>query len=304
MGQTCEAERAEAVAEQGRAGIPRSLCPWSFSFRLTDVGIFLAATPLIWMAPPAIFFGHGNPLNAIQHNRYTEAWSAIGRTLQPSAILAISAHWYIPGAFVTASETPRTIHDFGGFPPELYKVQYPAPGDPKLAKRIQQLLSPTAVGLNFDWGLDHGTWSVLCHVFPEANIPVIQLSIDETQPPEFHYKLAQRLAPLRDENVLVVGSGNLVHNLHTYAWGKHAAEPFDWATRFEAEAKSYLLAHHHEPLIAYESLGRDAQLSIPTPEHYLPLLYVIALQRPGEHVSFPVSGVDGGSISMLAVQVG
>jgi 4,5-DOPA dioxygenase extradiol len=256
------------------------------------------------MPIPSIFFGHGNPLNALQQNNYTEAWSNIGKSLTPSAILAISAHWYIPGTFVTASPTPRTIHDFGGFPPELYKVHYPAPGSPKLAERVEQLLRPTSVGFDFSWGLDHGTWSVLCHVFPKANIPVIQLSIDETQPPQFHYDLAQSLSPLRDENVLVVGSGNLVHNLHTYAWGRHVAEPFDWATRFESQAKAYLLAHDHQPLIAYESLGRDAQLSIPTPEHYLPLLYVMALQRPDDEISFPVEGVDGGSISMLAVQVG
>jgi 4,5-DOPA dioxygenase extradiol len=257
------------------------------------------------MRTPAIFFGHGNPLNAIQHNVYTEAWSAIGKSIpRPSAILAVSAHWYLPGTFVTAMSSPPTIHDFGGFPAELYQVNYPAAGDRKLAERVQQLFQPTSVGLNFNWGLDHGTWSVLCHVYPEADIPVVQLSIDETQPPAFHYSLAQQLSPLRDENVLVIGSGNLVHNLHTYAWGKHAAEPFDWATRFENEAKAHLLARNHQPLIAYESLGRDAQLSIPTPEHYLPLLYVIALQRPDEQITFPVSGVDGGSISMLAVQVG
>jgi 4,5-DOPA dioxygenase extradiol len=257
------------------------------------------------MRSPAIFFGHGNPLNAIQHNVYTEAWSAIGKSIsRPSAILAVSAHWYLSGTFVTAMESPPTIHDFGGFPPELYQVNYPARGDRKLAARVQQLLQPASVGLDFEWGLDHGTWSVLCHVYPEAEIPVVQLSIDETQPPAFHYELAQQLSALRDENVLIIGSGNLVHNLHTYAWGKHAAEPFDWATRFENEAKSYLLAHNHKPLIAYESLGRDAQLSIPTPEHYLPLLYVIALQLADEEITFLVSGVDGGSISMLAVQVG
>ena len=258
------------------------------------------------MSPkPAIFFGHGNPLNAIQQNAYTQAWSKIGRSIpRPSAILSVSAHWYLPGTFVTAMPAPRTIHDFGGFPPELYRINYPAPGDRKLAERVQQLLKPTPVNLSYDWGLDHGTWSVLCHVFPDADIPVVQLSIDETQPTAFHYELGQRLSTLRDENVLVIGSGNIVHNLHTYAWGQHASEPFDWATRFEQEAKAHLLANNHKPLIAYESLGRDAQLSIPTPEHYLPLLYVIGLQRSGDEVTFPVSGVDGGSISMLAVQVG
>jgi len=254
---------------------------------------------------PAIFFGHGNPLNAIQQNSYTEAWARIGKSIpKPTAILAISAHWYLPATLVTAVTQPRTIHDFGGFPPELYRVQYPAPGSPQLAERVQQLLHPNPVGLDYDWGLDHGTWSVLCHVFPDADIPVVQLSIDETQPATFHYELAQRLAPLREENILVVGSGNLVHNLHAYAWGRHPVEPFDWATRFETEAKAHLSAGNHQPLIDYVSLGKDALLSIPTPEHYLPLLYVIALRQQTEEVSFPVVGVDGGSISMLTVQIG
>jgi 4,5-DOPA dioxygenase extradiol len=254
---------------------------------------------------PAIFFGHGNPLNAIQQNPYTDAWAAIGKTIpRPKAIVSISAHWYLPGTFVTSSAAPRTIHDFGGFPPELYQVKYPAPGSRALAEQVRDLLRPTAVGLDHQWGLDHGTWSVLCHVFPDADVPVIQLSVDETQPASFHYGLGQRLTSLRDEGVLVIGSGNLVHNLHTYAWGRHAVEPFAWAVQFEDEVKAHLRAGRHEPVIAYETLGRQALLSVPTPEHYLPLLYIIALQRKGEEFSFPVEGVDGGSISMLAVQVG
>jgi 4,5-DOPA dioxygenase extradiol len=160
------------------------------------------------------------------------------------------------------------------------------------------------VGLDQRWGLDHGTWSVLCHVFPRADIPVVQLSIDETQPPAFHYELGKRLAPLRDEGILIIGSGNLVHNLHTYAWGRHPVEPFDWAVRFEKQARELLLAANDDPLINYETLGRDALLSVPTPDHYLPLLYVIGLRREGEQVNFPVEGVDGGSISMLTVQIG
>jgi 4,5-DOPA dioxygenase extradiol len=254
---------------------------------------------------PAIFFGHGNPLNALQTNQYTTAWRTIGQTIpHPKAILCVSAHWYIPGTFVTAMAKPRTIHDFGGFPRELYEVKYSAPGDPELAKRVQDLLAPVRVGLDQSWGLDHGTWSVLSHVFPNADVPVVQLSIDETQPASFHYELAQRLKRLRDEDVLVVGSGNLVHNLHTYAWGQHPAEPFDWAIRFEDEVISYLLMAEHSPLIAYEALGRDARLSVPTPEHYLPFLYVIALRRREDQITFPVKGVDGGSISMLTVQLG
>jgi 4,5-DOPA dioxygenase extradiol len=254
---------------------------------------------------PAIFFGHGNPLNALQSNAWTKRWSAIGNSIpRPKAIVCISAHWYLPATLVTATERPRTIHDFGGFPRELYEVQYPAPGHPEVAGRVRGLLAPVSVGLDNRWGLDHGTWSVLCHVYPGADVPVIQLSIDETQPAQFHYELAKRLAPLRDEGVLVMGSGNLVHNLHTYAWGRHKVEPFDWAVRFEERARELLLKGDHVPLVNYESLGEDARLSVPTPDHYLPLLYVLALHREGDEVSFPVDGVDGGSVSMLSVQIG
>jgi 4,5-DOPA dioxygenase extradiol len=254
---------------------------------------------------PAIFFGHGNPLNALQQNDYTKAWRAIGKTIpRPKAVLTVSAHWYLPGTFITAMPAPRTIHDFGGFPRELYEVQYPAPGDPNLAQRVKKLLEPVSVGLDLSWGLDHGTWSVLCHVFPEADVPVVQLSIDETQPAEFHHEIGKRLATLRDEGILVIGSGNLVHNLHTYAWGRHEVEPFDWAVSFEKLAREFMLKGDYAALIDYESLGRDAMLSVPTPDHYLPLLYVIASRRPGEQVSFPVEGFDGGSISMLTVQIG
>jgi 4,5-DOPA dioxygenase extradiol len=255
---------------------------------------------------PAIFFGHGNPMNALARNAYTEAWAAIGESMpRPNAVLCISAHWYLPGTAVTAMAAPRTIHDFGGFPRELYEVQYPAPGSPELAARVHNLLKPLEVELDEQsWGLDHGTWSVLCHVFPQADIPVVQLSIDETKPPEFHYEVGKRLAPLRDEGILVIGSGNIVHNLHTYAWGRHEVEPFDWSIRFEKKARELLLSGDDEPLVNYESLGRDALLAAPTPDHYLPLLYVIAVRRKNEAVSFPVEGFDGGSISMLTVRVG
>lgn len=259
------------------------------------------------MTPVAtIFFGHGNPLNALRRNAYTEGWASLGASLpRPNAVLCISAHWYFPGTAVTAMSQPRTIHDFGGFPQELFEVQYPAPGSPELAQRVAELLAPLPVGLDEkSWGLDHGTWSVLCHVFPEADIPVLQLSIDETKPPEFHYEIAKQLDPLRDEGVLVIGSGNIVHNLHSYAWGKREVEPFDWAVRFESLARELLLSGNDAPLITYESLGRDALLSVPTPDHYLPLLYVTALRRPGDTVTFPVEGFDGGSISMLTVRFG
>lgn len=257
------------------------------------------------MTMPAIFFGHGNPMNALASNSYTEAWAAIARELpRPRAILCISAHWYVPETALTAMKLPRTIHDFGGFPRELYEVEYTAPGSPELAARAKELLAPNDVGMDERWGLDHGTWSVLVHAFPNADIPVVQLSIDETKGAAFHYDLAGKLAPLRDEGVLVIGSGNLVHNLHTYAWGRHGVEPFDWAIRFEEKARELMLAGGHVPLIEYETLGRDAMLSAPTPDHYLPLLYILALQRDGDEVTFPVGGFDGGSISMTSVRIG
>lgn len=254
---------------------------------------------------PVVFFGHGNPMNALQDNAYTRGWAAVGASLpRPKAVLAVSAHWYLPATLVTAMDAPRTIHDFGGFPRELYQVTYPAPGSPELAGRVEELLAPLPVGRDNQWGLDHGTWSVLCHVFPDADIPVVQLSIDERETPRFHYETARRLAPLRDEGVLVIGSGNIVHNLHTYSWGKHTSEPLDWAARFDHHARGLLVAGRDEPLINYETLGREALLSVPTPEHYLPLLYMMALRREGEPISFPVEGFDGGSVSMLTVQVG
>jgi 4,5-DOPA dioxygenase extradiol len=253
----------------------------------------------------AYFIGHGNPMNALQTNRYTEGWRRIGReTPRPSAILAISAHWYVPGTGVTVGPSPRTIHDFGGFPRELYQVEYAAPGDPRLARRVQQLLAPLPVALDDSWGLDHGAWSVLRHAYPQADVPVVQVSIDETRPPSFHFEVGRRLAPLRDEGVLIVGSGNLVHNLHAYAWGRHAPDPYDWAVRFEDEAKQMMSAGEYGPLLEYERLGRDAVLSVPTPEHYLPLLYVLGTRQGNEATTFPIEGVDGGSISMLAVRVG
>jgi 4,5-DOPA dioxygenase extradiol len=254
---------------------------------------------------PAVFFGHGNPMNALLDNSYTRGWAAIGEEVpRPSAVLSISAHWYISRTSVTAMTAPRTIHDFGGFPPELYQVEYPAPGGPALADRVRSLLTPISVDLDGNWGLDHGTWTLLRHVFPGADIPVVQLAIDKRQPAKFHFDIGKRLSPLRDEGVLIVGSGNLVHNLHAYAWGLRAVEPYDWAVRFEDKARELLLAGNDGPLIAYETLGRDAVLSIPTPDHYLPLLYVIALRRESDTIRFPVEGVDGGSMSMLAVRLG
>lgn len=254
---------------------------------------------------PAVFFGHGNPMNAVQDNAWTRAWSILGATLpKPRAVLCVSAHWYFPGLAATAQRQPRTIHDFGGFPDALYRVQYPAPGSPELANRIAALLDPLPVAMDHEWGLDHGTWSVLTHAYPAADVPVVQLSLDSRQPAAWHYALARRLAPLRDEGVLIAGSGNLIHNLHAYSWGRHPVAAYDWALRFEALARKVMSTHDFTPLIDYAALGPDALLAAPTPDHYLPLLYVLAQHQDGEPVDFPVEGFDGGSISMLAVQVG
>lgn len=254
---------------------------------------------------PTLFVAHGNPMNAIQDTVWSRAWSALGQRLpKPQAVLAVSAHWYLPGSAATAMAHPRTIHDFGGFPRELFEVQYPAPGEPALVRRLQELLSPVAVRADLSWGLDHGTWSVLRHVFPDADVPVVQLGIDETRTSSFHYEVGKRLMPLRDEGVLILGSGNIVHNLHTYAWGRHPVQPFDWAARFEGTVRELIEQGDHRALVDYASLGPDAELSIPTPDHYLPLLYVLGASMEDESVGFPTEGMDGGSISMLSVQFG
>jgi 4,5-DOPA dioxygenase extradiol len=251
---------------------------------------------------PAVFVGHGTPMNALQQNRYTETWRGLGTSVsRPRAVLCVSAHWYGPGTRVTAMAKPPTIHDFGGFPRELFELEYPAPGDPELAREVQALLAPVEVELDEAWGLDHGAWSVLVHMFPQADVPVVQLSIDAMEPPAFHYALGDRLRPLRERGVLLVGSGNVVHNLGVYG-RRPGMAPFDWAARFEAEVRRRLDAGDHEALIAYERLGPDARLSIPTPEHYLPLLYVIG-QAGAAPIAFPVDGIEGGSISMLTVRV-
>ena len=244
-------------------------------------------------------------MNAIPPNPYAARWNAIGSALEkPKAVLMISAHWFVEQTAVTSNAAPRTIHDFGGFPRELFEIEYPAPGDLALAQHVRGLLAPHAdVSLDESWGLDHGTWSVLMHVFPGADVPVVQLSIDETKPPRFHYDLGKRLGPLRDEGVMIAGSGNVVHNLHTFAWGRHPVEAFDWAERFSDRVRDAIRANRDPELVEYEMLGRDAQLSVPTPDHYLPLLYVLGARRPSDTASFPVEGVDGGSVSMLAVEL-
>lgn len=254
---------------------------------------------------PAVFIGHGNPMNAVESNVFTGRWRELAAALpRPAAILSVSAHWYLPGARVTAAERPRTIHDFRGFPRRLYEVQYPAPGSTQLAGRVKDLLAPTPVALDGTWGLDHGTWSILTHLFPQADVPVIQLGLDETLAAADHFDLARRLRPLRDEGVLILGSGNVVHNLHAYAWGERSAAPYDWAVRFEASTRERIAARDFDAVVAYESLGTDAALAAPTPDHYLPLLYILAASEREEPMTFPVEGFDGGSVSMLCVRAG
>jgi 4,5-DOPA dioxygenase extradiol len=254
---------------------------------------------------PAVFVGHGNPMNAVAQNAFSDGWARLAQSLpRPRAILSISAHWYVPGTRVTANQRPPTIHDFGGFPRALYEIQYPALGAPELARKVRDLLAPAPVVLDEGWGLDHGTWSVLVHMVPDASVPVIQLGIDETVPAEEHYQLARRLRPLRDEGVLVLGSGNVVHNLHAYAWGQRTSAAYDWAVRFEARLRTLLVARDFDAVVAYEAMGADAELAAPTPDHFLPLVYVLAQHADDDGVSFPVEGFDGGSVSMLSVRIG
>ncbi|RJG04751.1 4,5-DOPA dioxygenase extradiol [Noviherbaspirillum cavernae] len=252
---------------------------------------------------PAVFFGHGSPMNVLEDNRYTRAWQQVGTSLpKPKAILAISAHWYTRGTGITAMAAPQTIHDFGGFPQALFDMRYPAPGDPALAARVRELLMPVDVQLDHSWGLDHGTWSVLVKAFPDADVPVVQLSIDGTQPAAWHLALGRRLAPLRDEGVLIIGSGDVVHNLRLMMRGNHPA--YDWAQRFNERVREHLQKGEMEVLAEYEQWGNDATLSVPTAEHFLPLLYVAGTRQGNETVSILVDGIEAGSISMLTAAIG
>ncbi len=251
---------------------------------------------------PALFIGHGSPMNALERNRYTEAWRALGAALpRPKAVLCISAHWLTRGLAVTAMPRPRTIHDFGGFPQALFEVQYPAVGDARMAQRVSELLQPLPVALDTEWGLDHGAWSVLLHLFPEADVPVLQLSLDAAQTEAFHYAVGQKLAALRDEGVLILGSGNVVHNLRRL---QMQGPPYDWATRFERFVAQAVRAQDHAALIDWPAQGADASLSIPTPEHYWPLLPVLGAQAPDETAEIIIDGMALGSISMMTVRVG
>jgi 4,5-DOPA dioxygenase extradiol len=253
---------------------------------------------------PSAFIGHGTPMNALETNPYSQAWQRFGAEIPaPKAILSISAHWYTQGVGVTAMDKPKTIHDFGGFPQELFDMQYPAPGDPALASQVRELLKPLDAQLDRNWGLDHGTWSILVHMFPKANVPVVQLSIDGTKPAAYHYQVGKQLRSLRDEGVLILGSGNVVHNLRTMQRSANAVG-YDWAVSFNDHVRANLLNRTHDPLINYESFGDAARLSIPTPEHYLPLLYVLGAKQDNDDVSILTDGIDLSSISMLSMVVG
>lgn len=253
---------------------------------------------------PVLFLGHGSPMIALETNDTTKTWAAMGQAIgKPKAILCISAHWLTQGVAVTAMTAPRTIHDFGAsFPQALFDVKYPAPGSPELAARVKDLLSPEPVVLDQQaWGLDHGTWSVLCKVYPEADVPVVQLSMDASKPPAWHFELAKRLAPLRDEGVLIVGTGNIVHNLPAMNWGARNCEPYDWSRRFNDYIKQAIVDDAPQRAVDFASQGQDAAKSVPTPDHYWPLLYVLGARLPGDQPTFAPDHIEHGSLSMTSI---
>jgi 4,5-DOPA dioxygenase extradiol len=246
-------------------------------------------------------------MNGIQDSEFSRRWTKIASEIPvPVAVLVVSAHWFTNGTKITAMEFPKTIHDFGGFPKELYEVQYPAPGDPNLARETVGLIHSAKVELDHDWGLDHGTWTIIRHMYPKANIPVLQLSIDYTKGAQYHYDLAKELNSLRKKGVLILGSGNMVHNLRMVAWDRlnDDSYAFDWAAEMNTKFKSLIADGNHQPLINYSSMGKEALLAIPTPEHYLPLMYTLGLKRSNEEVSFFNDKAVGGSLTMTSVRVG
>ncbi len=256
---------------------------------------------------PALFIGHGSPMNGIEDNEFSRTWSRFGKEItKPKAVLVISAHWLTNGTNITAMDNPKTIHDFGGFPQELFDVQYPAKGSPELAKATSDLITSTNVGLDHDWGLDHGTWTVVRHMYPNADIPVLQLSIDYNKPPQYHYDLAKQLASLRKKGVLIIGSGNMVHNLRMVAWDKMQVPNygFDWAIEMNTIFKDKIANNDFKSLIDYEKLSSAAKNAIPTPDHYYPLLYSIALQDNKDEISFFNDKLVGGSLNMTSVKIG
>lgn len=256
---------------------------------------------------PVLFLGHGSPMNAIEDNEFSRGWQEAGKTFpKPQAVLCISAHWETRGTFVTAMEKPGTIHDFGGFPKELYNVHYPAPGSPELAIEIKELIKKTEVGLDISWGLDHGCWSVLKHLYPDADVPVVQLSLDHNQSPQYHYDLAKELLPLRNRGILIIGSGNMVHNLRMVAWDKlnDAEYGYDWALEASEKMKKFIMGSDHQSLINYPSQGTVFNLAIPTPEHFLPLLYVLSLKEKNDGINFFNDKAVAGSLTMTSVKIG
>lgn len=256
---------------------------------------------------PVLFIGHGSPMNGIEDNEFSQTWAKMGQEIaKPKAVLVISAHWLTRGTHVTAMEEPRTIHDFGGFPQALFDIQYPAKGSPDLAAATAKLITSTDVGLDHDWGLDHGTWTVVRHMYPDADIPVLQLSIDYGRPPEYHYNLAKEISALRKKGVLIIGSGNMVHNLRMLDWRK-LNEPdygFDWAIEMNNIFKEKINDGNHKALIDYENLNKAAKLAIPTPDHYYPLLYTLGLQDNKDTLSFFNDRMVGGSLNMTSVRIG
>ncbi|SKB42686.1 Aromatic ring-opening dioxygenase, catalytic subunit, LigB family [Dyadobacter psychrophilus] len=256
---------------------------------------------------PVLFIGHGSPMNGIEDTAFSRRWAQMAKEIPtPAAVLVVSAHWFTNGTKITAMDFPETIHDFGGFPPALFAVQYPAPGNPALAKETAGLIRSAKVELNHDWGLDHGTWTVVRHMYPEAEIPVLQLSIDYTKGPQYHYDLARELMALRKKGVLIIGSGNMVHNLRMVAWDKLSVQGYgyDWALQINEQFKTLIQENDHKPLINYSQLGREAALAIPTPEHYLPLMYTLGLKAGKEPVSFFNDQAVGGSLTMTSVKIG
>ena len=255
---------------------------------------------------PVLFLGHGSPMNAIEDNEFSRKWEEIGKTLpKPEAVLCISAHWETRGTFVTAMLKPATIHDFGGFPQTLFDVQYPAPGSPVLAAGTKNIITKTEVGLDEKWGLDHGCWSVVRHLYPKADIPVIQMSLDYYQTPQYHYDIAKELATLRKKGVLIIGSGNMVHNLGMVVWAKLNSEEYgyDWAIEANEKMKKNILSDDHNQLINYKSQGKAYNMAIPTPEHYLPLLYALALKEKNEKLILFNDKIVAGSLSMTSLRI-
>jgi 4,5-DOPA dioxygenase extradiol len=256
---------------------------------------------------PVLFVGHGSPMNAIEDNEFVLSWKELGKSIpRPKAILCISAHWETTGTQVTAMQRPPTIHDFGGFPPELYNVQYPAPGNPELAYEVKRIVTSANIELDENWGLDHGAWSVIRNIYPGSDVPVIEMSLDWHLTPRSHYDLAKELAPLRKSGVLIIGSGNIVHNLRMIAWD-HVNEPdygFDWALRANEMFKNLISNNNHKDLINYSGLGKEVQMAVPTPDHYLPLLYSLALKEENENISFFNDKTVMGSLSMTSIMIG